>query len=134
MITGASDAAVAAADLRLSGRYGMTSNELLLGQKMNTGANLGRLDPPRHTAVRALLLPDFLPAAARRLEPHVRARVRGYLDELKEKLREKERRILEQKSETRREASQYATRLLREKRKLEAFVADLTSARSAPAE
>lgn len=72
----------ATSDPRLSGRGGMTSNELLLGQKMNRGANLGRLDPPLHTSVRALLAPDFLPAAARRLEPSVRGLVRAYLDEL----------------------------------------------------
>jgi cytochrome P450 len=72
----------ATSDQRMSGRNGTTSNELLLGQKMNPGINLGRLDPPLHTAVRGTLLRDFLPGAARRLEPHMRSQVRGYLDEL----------------------------------------------------
>ena len=72
----------ATADLKLSGRGGMTSNELMLGQKLDMGENLGRLDPPLHTAVRTMLLPDFLPSAARRLEPHMRALARSYLDEL----------------------------------------------------
>jgi len=72
----------ATGDLRLSGRGGMTSNELMLGQSLNMGRNLGRLDPPLHTAVRTMLLPDFMPGAARRLEPHMRTLIRSYLDEL----------------------------------------------------
>ena len=58
------------------------------------------------------------------------AMVRTYLDELKEKLKEKERKILEQKAEIRRESGDQAARLLREKRKLESFVEDLSSAGS----
>ena len=72
----------ATSDTRLSGGHGTTSNELLLGQQMNPGVNLARMDRPLHTAMRSELVRDFLPAAARRLEPHVRSRVRGYLDEL----------------------------------------------------
>jgi cytochrome P450 len=72
----------ATSDTRMSGRFGTTSNELLLGQKMNPGINLGRLDPPRHTHMRNALLRDFLPGAARRLELHMRRQAREYLAEL----------------------------------------------------
>jgi cytochrome P450 len=72
----------ATSDLRMSGRNGTTSNELLLGQKMNPGVNLGRMDRPLHTEVRNTILSNFLPGAARRLEPHMRAQVRAYLDEM----------------------------------------------------
>ena len=72
----------AAGDERLSASGGMTSNELLLGQKLNSGENLGRMDGALHTALRRELARDFLPRAARALEPMIREQVRTYLDEL----------------------------------------------------
>jgi hypothetical protein len=60
--------------------------------------------------------------------------LRGYLEELKEKVREKERALLERRADARELASQEVARVIREKRKLEAFVRDATAARAGPLE
>jgi chromosome segregation ATPase len=60
--------------------------------------------------------------------------LRGYLEELKEKVREKERQILGEREESRRREGEQATRLLREKRKLEAHLREISAARPGAAE
>ena len=72
----------AAGDPRFLAGEGVTTLELLLGQRFPTpGTGLASLDPPRHTELRRLLAPAFLPAAARRLEGPARELVRRFLDE-----------------------------------------------------
>jgi chromosome segregation ATPase len=60
--------------------------------------------------------------------------LRGYLEELKEKVREKERQILGEREESRRREGEQATRLLREKRKLEAHLREIGANRPGAAE
>jgi chromosome segregation ATPase len=60
--------------------------------------------------------------------------LRGYLEELKEKVREKERQILGEREESRRREGEQATRLLREKRKLEAHLREISANRPGAAE
>jgi hypothetical protein len=55
--------------------------------------------------------------------------LRGYLEELREKIREKDRQILAEKEEMKKEAAEQATRILREKRKLETLVRELSATR-----
>jgi len=59
--------------------------------------------------------------------------LRGYLEELKEKLREKERLAASGKEQGRREAIEQTSRLIREKRRLEALVKELSAGGRAPA-
>jgi len=55
--------------------------------------------------------------------------LRAYLEELKEKVREKDRLLLERRAEAREGAAREVARVLLEKRKLEAFVRDLSASR-----
>ena len=72
----------AASDARFLAGGGVTTLELLLGQRFpNPGTPFASMDPPRHTELRRLLAPAFLPAAARRLEAPTRELVRRFLDE-----------------------------------------------------
>ena len=72
----------AAGDARFRAGGGVTTLELLLGQRFPTpGTPFASLDPPRHTQLRRVLAPAFLPAAARRLEEPTRALARRFLDE-----------------------------------------------------
>jgi len=72
----------AAGDRRFLAGGGVTTLELLLGQRFPTpGTPFASLDPPRHTELRRLLAPAFLPAAARALEGPTRELARRFLDE-----------------------------------------------------
>lgn len=72
----------ACADPRFAAGHGVTTTELLLGQRLATGGrSLAVLDPPVHSRLRERLAPFFLPRAARELEPSTRELVRGLLDE-----------------------------------------------------
>ena len=49
------------------------------------GDSPATLDPPTHTGFRAVIAPNFLPSAARALEPATRELVRGFIDEFVER-------------------------------------------------
>jgi len=66
---------------KLSVAGGITPSNLLLGQPP-LDRMPSQMDPPRHTEVRGLVSPHFRPAAARELEPEVRAIAAALLDEL----------------------------------------------------
>jgi nucleoprotein TPR len=60
--------------------------------------------------------------------------LRGYLEDLKEKLREKETELLAAREEGRRESAAEAARILREKRRVEALLQGLETARASASE
>ena len=64
---------------KLSVAGGITPSQLLLGAPANPKMP-SQMDPPRHTAVRAVLSPHLRPAAVARLEGEIRALARARLD------------------------------------------------------
>jgi len=64
---------------KLSVAGGITPSQLLLGAPANPKMP-SQMDPPRHTAMRAVLSPHFRPGAVARLEDEVRAIARARLD------------------------------------------------------
>ncbi len=72
----------ACSDPRFAAGDGVTTIELLLGQRFSAGGrSLAVLDPPVHARLRERLAPFFLPRAARALEPSTRELVCSLLDE-----------------------------------------------------
>src|SRR5262245_53385422 len=73
----------ACADPRFAAGDGVTSIDLLLGQRFPSAEseqNLASLDPPRHTRLRERLAPLFMPRAARALEGFTRELAGSLLD------------------------------------------------------
>lgn len=64
---------------RLSVAGGITPSQLLLGVPANPKMP-SQMDPPRHTAVRAVLSPHFRPGAVARLEAEIRGIARACVD------------------------------------------------------
>ena len=94
----------------------------------NLGSLQSQLDDLKGRHEKVLLEVEALEADRSRTDTEI-AMLRGYLEELREKIREKDRQILAEKEEMKKEAAEQATRILREKRKLETLVRELSATR-----